>query len=275
MATQKEERKYDEQKSIDGLKREHFLKPDSDQIDLNLLLKAVLDISEKLDRDKEQASSKGLENGTTRSSSEKTVEFDQTSIASSTKSRPKSSRRYDGVHRATPIERKNMSFSNSKVLDIDRENQRLLKKISSTSRKRPKSTSSATSRSLAEPMRVQTAAEVNRARFQRRVDDENQKILSRLKSVKPTKSLSKDYLSKEAASQKRFCVNSSKMRPSRSASSSRSTSSSRMSHAFSESSLASDKDSIASSRVSRVSSSSSRYSRRKYDFPKAVWEPGW
>lgn len=173
MATEKEERKYGEQKSIDGLKREHFLKPDSDQIDLNLLLKAVLDISEKLDRDKEQASPKASEHGTTRSS-DKSVEFDQTSVASSTKSRPKSSRRYDVPHRATPNERKNMSFSNSKVLDIDRENQRLLKKISSTSRKQPKSTSSPTRRSLAEPMRVQTAAEVNRARFQRKVDEENQ-----------------------------------------------------------------------------------------------------
>lgn len=169
MATEKEERRYSEQKSVDGLKREHFLKPDSDQIDLNLLLKAVLDISDKLERDKDQKSPENV--GRTRSK-DKTVEFDQESIASST--RPKSSRRYDTPTRATPIERKNMSFSNSKVLDIDRENQRLLKKISGGGRRRPKSHGLSTSKAIAEPMRVQTAAEVNRVRFQRKVDEENQ-----------------------------------------------------------------------------------------------------
>lgn len=173
---EKEGKKYDEQNNDDSLKREHFLKPDSDQIDLNLLLKAVLDISEKLDRDKEKTSTDEFDKTSERTtrSADKTVEYDQRSVASSTRSRPKSSRRYEEQARASPSERKNMSFSNNKVFDIDRENQRLLKKISSTTRRRPKSAVSSTSRSLAEPMRVQTAAEVNRLRFQRRVDEENQ-----------------------------------------------------------------------------------------------------
>lgn len=170
--------KFDEQNNDDNLKREHFLKPDSDQIDLNLLLKAVLDISEKLDRDKTRKSTdefdeKGTE--TTTTSDEKPEDYERRSVAFSTKIRPKSSRRYDVPTRASPADRKNMSFSNTQVLDIDRENQRLLKKIGSTTgRRHPKPTASSTRTALAGPMRVQTAAEVNRQRFQRKVDLENQ-----------------------------------------------------------------------------------------------------
>lgn len=176
MAADREEKKYGEQNNGDTLKREHFLKPDSDQIDLNLLLKAVLDISEKLDRDKTRRSTgeyDGNEVATT--FDEKPVDYERRSVAFATKLRPKSSRRYDVPTRASQAERKNMSFSNNQVLDIDRENQRLLKKISSTNRTRhTKPTARSTRKTLAEPMRVQTASEVNRQRFQRRVDHENQ-----------------------------------------------------------------------------------------------------
>ncbi|XP_031554559.1 cilia- and flagella-associated protein 97-like [Actinia tenebrosa] len=267
---------FDERNHVDGLKREHFLKPDSDQIDLNLLLKAVLDISEKLDRDKEKENygdrekpSTSTQHETT-SFKEGTVEFDRHSLASSSRSRPRSNYRYSGPRRAAPPERKNLSFSNNKVMDIDRENQRLLQKITS-SRVRPKSAVASSKKTFVEPMRVQTAAEVNRTRFQKRVDEDNQKFLQRLQSVKPTKSLSKEYLSKEADAQKNYMT--SRARPS----SAGSTISrrSRMTHAGSASSLmSSDSASVASSRVSRASSASWR-SRKRKEFPKPVWEPGW
>jgi hypothetical protein len=163
----------------DRLKRDHFLKSNSDQIDLNLLLKAVLDISEKLDRDKEMGNgdfekpSTSTQHETT-SSKERTVEFDRRSLASASSSRPRSNYRYRGEGRAAPTERKNLSFSNNKVIDIDRENQRLLKKINTTTRARPKSAVASSKRAFAEPMRVQTPAEVNRTRFQKKVDEENQ-----------------------------------------------------------------------------------------------------
>lgn len=69
-----------------------------------------------------------------------------------------------------------MSFSNATVDAIDRENKRLLKEIT-RNRGRPKS---AQPRKLvSEPLRVQTSSEVNRYRFQRKVDMENQVSITR------------------------------------------------------------------------------------------------
>lgn len=170
---------FEDRDHVDSLKREHFLKPDSDQIDLNLLLKAVLDISEKLDRDKEKENNGDREKPSTSTQHETTgfeegtIEFDRHSSVSTSRSRPRSNYRYSGPRKVTSTERKNLSFSNNKVMDIDRENQRLLKKITST-RARPKSAVTSSKRTFVEPMRVQTAAEVNRTRFQRRVDEDNQ-----------------------------------------------------------------------------------------------------
>lgn len=164
----------------DRLKREHFLHPNSDQIDLNLLLQAVLDINEKLN-DK-QADGIVADDPTTTSSkhnwesSKKDKDFDDnasrtSSVSTASRSRPRSAVHLNDSRRPPPLERKNMSFSNTKVDAIDRENQRLLKEITRT-RGRPKSAQPR--KVISEPLRVQTSSEVNRYRFQRKVDMENQ-----------------------------------------------------------------------------------------------------
>ena len=167
----------------DRLRKEHFLLPNSDQIDLNLLLQAVLDINEKLN-DKPAEKSK-LEDSTTgdcttskddRESTKMDKDFDDTasrhsSVSSTSRTRPRSAVHLSESRRPRPLERKNMSFSNTTVDAIDRENQRLLKEITRT-RGRPKSAQP--KKLLSEPLRVQTSSEVNRYRFQRKVDMENQ-----------------------------------------------------------------------------------------------------
>lgn len=164
-------------KSDDRLKKEHFLHPDSDQIDLNLLLQAVLDINEKLN-DKQEDRMEDHDTSTRRTTSKddwesvkKERDFDDTasrhsSVSTASRSRPRSA-----VHRPPPLDRKNMSFSNTKVDAIDRENQRLLKEIT-RSKGRPKSAQPR--KVVSEPFRVQTSSEVNRYRFQSKVDMENQ-----------------------------------------------------------------------------------------------------
>lgn len=175
-------------KTDDRLKKEHFLHPNSDQIDLNLLLQAVLDINEKLnDRQADKTMEHVAETrGRTTSKDEwerarRGIDFDDTasrhsSVSSASRSRPRSAVNSNESRRPTPLDRKNMSFSNTKVDAIDRENQRLLKEITRT-RGRPKT---AQPRKLvSEPLRVQTSSEVNRYRFQRKVDMENQVSLLR------------------------------------------------------------------------------------------------
>lgn len=163
----------------DRLKREHFLHPNSDQIDLNLLLQAVLDINEKLN-DKQVDKMEGGVRSTASKNDWKVVkkenDFDDTasrhsSVSTASRSRPRSAVYPNESRRPPPLERKNMSFSNAKVDAIDRENQRLLKQITRT-RGRPKPAQPR--KLLSEPLRVQTSSEVNRGRFQRKVDVENQ-----------------------------------------------------------------------------------------------------
>ena len=164
----------------DRLKREHFLHPNSDQIDLNLLLQAVLDINEKLNDKQAEKMEEGVRTTASQNDWGEVVEnekdFDDTasrrsSMSTASRSRPRSAVHLNESRRPPPLERKNMSFSNAKVDAIDRENQRLLKQITRT-RGRPKSAQPR--KLLSEPLRVQTSSEVNRYRFQRKVDMENQ-----------------------------------------------------------------------------------------------------
>lgn len=168
---------------LDRLKKEHFLHPNSDQIDLNLLLQAVLDINEKLNDRESEGNIEGSETRAMSTSKNESAsvkreqDFDDTasrhSAASSASrsSRPRSAVNLNESRRPAPLERKNMSFSNTKVDAIDRENQRLLREITRT-RGRPKSAQPR--KPVSEPLRVQTSSEVNRCRFQRKVDMENQ-----------------------------------------------------------------------------------------------------
>lgn len=163
----------------DRLKREHFLHPNSDQIDLNLLLQAVLDINEKLNDKQADKMEEGVRTTASKNDWEfvrEEKDFDDTasrrsSISTASRSRPRSAVHLNESRGPPPLERKNMSFSNAKVDAIDRENQRLLKQITKT-RGRPKSAQPR--KLLSEPLRVQTSSEVNRHRFQRQVDMENQ-----------------------------------------------------------------------------------------------------
>jgi hypothetical protein len=144
----------------DRLQREHFLKPDSDQIDLNLLLDAVLDINDKL-RTQEQDTSSCVKNYTEDCESVCTSRSSKKALKS-TQETPKKREN-----------RQNFSFRNEQVLAIDIENQRLLREIS-----RPRSAVSTRDKMLKkvvhEPVRLKTSSEVNRKRFQRRIDEENQ-----------------------------------------------------------------------------------------------------
>ena len=173
-------------KTNDRLRKEHFLLPNSDQIDLNLLLQAVLDINEKLnekptERSKTEETCGGPTSKDDRQSTQKDRDFDDTasrhsSVSSASRSRPRSAVHLNESRRPRPLDRKNMSFSNATVDAIDRENKRLLKEIT-RNRGRPKS---AQPRKLvSEPLRVQTSSEVNRYRFQRKVDMENQVSITR------------------------------------------------------------------------------------------------
>uniref|UniRef100_A0A224Y4B7 Protein containing KIAA1430 domain n=1 Tax=Rhipicephalus zambeziensis TaxID=60191 RepID=A0A224Y4B7_9ACAR len=85
--------------------------------------------------------------------------------------------------------RKNMSFSNEEVQRIDRENQRLLKRIlAQQNRPRPKFDSRT-------PSRLAPSA-INRQRQQRQIEVENLALLKRIESAKPSREVapSQDHM---------------------------------------------------------------------------------
>ncbi|CAH3127916.1 unnamed protein product [Porites lobata] len=266
----------------DRLKREHFLHPNSDQIDLNLLLQAVLDINEKLNEKQGDTTERKMEDvAETRvkltskgywDDARGVKDFDDTasrhsSVSTASRSRPRSAVNLNESRRPAPLERKNMSFSNTTVDAIDRENQRLLKVITRT-RGRPKTAQP--KKAVSEPLRVQTSSEVNRFRFQRKVDMENQKLLQRLEAIRPTRSLSRDSLLKDHLKQKQYSKTASRSRPSSAKSTTSSVS--HFSRSPSESSLMiGDSLSVASSRIS----SGSRQSAQRRKISRPVWESGW
>lgn len=266
----------------DRLKREHFLHPNSDQIDLNLLLQAVLDINEKLNEKQGDTTERKMEDvAETRAKltskgywddARGVKDFDDTasrhsSVSTASRSRPRSAVNLNESRRPAPLERKNMSFSNTTVDAIDRENQRLLKVITRT-RGRPKTAQP--KKAVSEPLRVQTSSEVNRYRFQRKVDMENQKLLQRLEAIRPTRSLSRDSLLKDHLKQKQYSKTASRSRPSSAKSTTSSVS--HFSRSPSESSLMiGDSLSVASSRIS----SGSRQSAQRRKISRPVWESGW
>ncbi|XP_014377175.1 cilia- and flagella-associated protein 97 [Alligator sinensis] len=80
--------------------------------------------------------------------------------------------------------RKNYSFTNEEVKQIDRENQRLLKELSRQSAK-PRSKSAAMKKSTLPPPKLYHSA-LNRQKEQQRIERENLALLKRLEAVKPT-----------------------------------------------------------------------------------------
>ena len=96
------------------------------------------------------------------------------------------------------------------------------------------------------------------------------KLLQRLETIKPTRSLSRNSLLKEHVKHKQYSKTASRSRPS----SAKSTTSSvaHLSRSSSESSLMiGDSVSVASSRIS----SGSRRSAQRRTSSKPVWESGW
>ncbi|KAK9980762.1 hypothetical protein ABG768_000351 [Culter alburnus] len=91
--------------------------------------------------------------------------------------------------------RKNYSFSNEEVREIDLENQRLLRQLShSTARSRAGSSacSKASSRRSSTPTIRLYHSALNRQREQERIQKENLAFLKRLESVKPTPGMTRD-----------------------------------------------------------------------------------
>ncbi|KAM3831910.1 LOW QUALITY PROTEIN: cilia- and flagella-associated protein 97 [Vipera latastei] len=80
--------------------------------------------------------------------------------------------------------RKNYSFTNEEVQQIDRENQRLLKELTKHSAKPRNKSASVKKPSGSAPKMYHSA--VNRQREQQRIDRENLAFLKRLEAVKPT-----------------------------------------------------------------------------------------
>ncbi|XP_073697667.1 cilia- and flagella-associated protein 97 [Garra rufa] len=91
--------------------------------------------------------------------------------------------------------RKNYSFTNDKVQEIDRENQRLLRELSRSSARSPRGSSAcskiSSQRNSAPPLRLYHTA-LNRQREQERIQKENLAFLKRLESVKPTPGMTRD-----------------------------------------------------------------------------------
>ncbi|XP_077983820.1 cilia- and flagella-associated protein 97-like [Glandiceps talaboti] len=137
----------------------------TDARDLSLLLKAVLELDE--------SARHTLRHGVSESSTNKVLFR-----------RPTSSKKPD---------RKNLSFSNDRVSEIDVENQRLLREIMKGTkpkeRKKPKAEST-------RPVMLSHAA-LNRAREQRRIERENWNMLKRIEAQKATTYLQRDSLLKE------------------------------------------------------------------------------
>ncbi|XP_046853781.1 cilia- and flagella-associated protein 97-like [Xenia sp. Carnegie-2017] len=155
---------------------------DSDQVNLDVLLHAVpeLDIND-IDKSRKM----------TGKSDE--IVREEESKASGFICMSKSVKRVNRTHprkRNLRENKQNFSFRNDEVVAIDLENQRLLRNISHP---RP-SSASKTALGGNHSVRVKTSSEVNRKKFQRRIDEENQAILRRLESVKPTKTLNREYL---------------------------------------------------------------------------------
>jgi len=241
---------------------DQVMRADSDQIDLDRLLSSMLDISQHKNR--KPVSQRPFSAYPVSRADEPFDSFgsEDSFGQSRTRVRPFSAH--------TDKERKaNYSFSNSKVEQIDRENQRLLKALMSHQKK----VKEPVFVKKAEPLKVHASATLNRFRHQQQIERENLAFLRRLEKVKPTKGLARDHLLREHFKQEQFAknVSRSKRRPA----SAVITQPSRKSRSTSDLRSA-DNESIASSAASsqrrQGASSTKRYMN---DRSKPVWEAGW
>ena len=147
---------------------DQVMRADSDQIDLDKLLSSMLDINEPQNR---RALSKGMMKQRPFSAYPVSKGIDDgcdSVVSDGSFSRPRTRLRPFSAH--TEKEHKsNYSFSNSKVEQIDRENQRLLKALMSHQKK----ISQPVVTRKAEPLRVHASATLNRFRHQQQIEREN------------------------------------------------------------------------------------------------------
>ncbi|XP_071950436.1 uncharacterized protein [Antedon mediterranea] len=189
--------------------------------------------------------------------------------------------------KSLPHKRMNMSFSNDRVRQIDRENQRLLKQIMSKSGvnlgnekarvMKPKKVVGSHINTNGTHRPVLSHAAMRRQREHRRIEIENMQILKRIESAKPTRDITKDALLEDHYRMTQYAqqVSRSPMRPT----SAKSASGKTMSDAGSLLSLYSN-DSVSSKTGS--SSSSRPTSAKKTSFrpstgrrPKQAWDDHW
>ena len=152
---------------------EHIMRADSDQINLEKLLHSMLDLN-----DNKQSSSAlrtqrqrpfsahqlSVGRGVVKKDRPDSVISDDPSFARRQRQRPFSA--HDSQLRT------NYSFSNDKVDQIDRENQRLLREILRNQAKKVPSKQPVFAKRQ-EPLKVKSSASLNRMRFQQQVEREN------------------------------------------------------------------------------------------------------
>lgn len=279
-----------------------LLHGDSDQVSLDSLLKAVLDIDDRLNEQEEKLKAhdcsaiseessrkkrdrrcpktavlKYAKEEVESSSSESELGQSQSSelstkLSSTTKTKSQSrnlSAKPKSV--AGSDARINLSFSNDTVRKIEQENQRLLKKIIDAK----------SSKTLGQNTRVrpQSASSINRLRQQREIERQNMHMLGRLQSVKPTKSLARNSLLTDHNRNEERVTRISKTRSRPSSAVSTRSMSSRADTIDNDSvlSAASSMRSMrsTSSKVSRATSAKSSRSGSSKVVVHRVWEPGW
>ncbi|XP_057310478.1 cilia- and flagella-associated protein 97-like [Hydractinia symbiolongicarpus] len=296
------------------LEKENFIDGDSDHVNLDSLLKAVIDISDRLHdqeekikqhqdeqqkRDDENNYNDRMRHGQNKtcvksrprtavmkynrqnsSSSDSDIGNEASTFSSSMsmrssssrarfKNRPSSSQSVADSNSA----KLSMSFSNNQVRDIDIENQRLLREILRKKCQTP------TQKKPAGPVRVRSAASINRSRKQQDIERENLRLLNRLQAVKPTNGLSRDKLMFDHIKNEKHVdrlSKSSKRRPV-------SAPVSRVRPQYVNSKTRSyDSESLADSRISSASTkrTSGRTSSARVRAPRKIkveetWEPGW
>ena len=162
---------------------EQVMRADSDQIDLDKLLHSMLDINDNKSRnilprreDKRRPFSAHP--------SPKYDDGQDSIVSDGSFSRPRTRLRPFSAH--TEQERANYSFSNSKVDQIDRENQRLLKALMNQQEKNKQPVLM----KKAVPFKVQSSATLNRFRQQQQIERENMVCLIEIYSF-----ISRQYLS--------------------------------------------------------------------------------
>lgn len=204
-------KKKSKRRGRDQWKYDQILQADSDEVDLESLLQIVNDISDMLDEEEQNeknatskrsrsklnktcidtAVSRYVENSF-RSDSELSPRRPGTNASISSNRRTSSCRTprtFRGSEQLIlPAGRKNMSFSNESVRQIDLENKRLLRQI--VDKRSPKVPIKEKKDIISRP----SSSSINRFRRQREIEKDNLKFLQRLQSVKPTKSISRDYL---------------------------------------------------------------------------------